>query len=161
MYRSSISSEGRAVLPRRYVKGACVVPMCSRACPNPRGGSRWRFNPVTHFDGRRNPSMIETRELRKRDPDAESRPVPEVEPQFSSVPAHTASPIEALFPEADLLNAGNTRPPQHLLHFNGDEIERTYLTYFLAGDMYSYRHGTKVRVEGGTTHPAQLELMCD
>ena len=25
--------------------------------------------------------------------------------------------------------------------------------------MHSYRHGTKVRVEGGTTHPAQLELM--
>jgi len=64
-----------------------------------------------------------------------------------------------LFPESDLQNVGNTRPPQNLRHFAGDEIEKTYLTYFAAGDLHTYRHGTKVRVEGGTTHPAQLELL--
>jgi len=70
--------------------------------------------------------------------------------------------IEAdLFPESDVSNVGNTRPPQHLRHFVGNETERTYLTYFVAGDMHAYRHGTKVRVEGGTTHPAQLELLRD
>jgi hypothetical protein len=106
-------------------------------------------------------SMAATRKLGIRDPDTESHVVLGVEPTISSAPRHNESPIGALFPEADLLNAGNTRPPQHLLHFNGDEIERTYLTYFVAGDMHSYRHGTKVRVEGGTTHPSQLELMCD
>jgi len=68
---------------------------------------------------------------------------------------------EYLFPESSLRNVGNTRPLQNLQHFSGDEVERAYLTYFVAGDMHAYRHGTKVRVEGGTTHPAQLELLRD
>jgi hypothetical protein len=66
-----------------------------------------------------------------------------------------------LFPESDLSNVGNTRPPQHLKHFVGSDVEKMYLTYFAAGDMHAYRHGTKVRVEGSTTHPAQLELLRD
>ncbi len=40
-------------------------------------------------------------------------------------------------------------------------ILRGQLTYFAAGDLHTYRHGTKVRVEGSTTHPAQLELLRD
>jgi hypothetical protein len=66
-----------------------------------------------------------------------------------------------LFPESALWNVGNTRPPQNLRDFEGDENERAYLIYFAAGDLHTYRHGTKVRVEGSTTHPAQLELLRD
>jgi len=83
-----------------------------------------------------------------------------VECAISSVSSYTESLSEAdLFPDYDPSNVGNTRPPQQLRHFVGGEIERTYLIYFAAGDMHAYRHGTKVRVEGGTTHPAQLELL--
>jgi len=67
--------------------------------------------------------------------------------------------LSDLFPESDLQNVGNTRPPQNLRHFDGDEIGKTYLTYFATGDMHAYHHGTKARVEGGSTHPAQLELL--
>jgi hypothetical protein len=35
------------------------------------------------------------------------------------------------------------------------------MTYFVTGDMHSYWHGRKVRLEGGSTHFAQLNLMCN
>jgi hypothetical protein len=95
-------------------------------------------------------------------PDSISSPVTPVELSISSVPGCPGSLSYAdLFPESDLSNVGNTRPPQHLRHFVGNDIERTYLTYFAAGDLHAYRHGKKVRVEGSTTHPAQLELLRD
>jgi hypothetical protein len=107
-----------------------------------------------------NSSMTATRKFGIRATDPVSSPVPAVEPPVFSVPSYTGFLTETdLFPESDLLNVGNTRPPQHLRHFVGSEIERTYLTYFAAGDMHAYRHGTRVRVEGSTTHPAQLELL--
>jgi len=106
--------------------------------------------------------MPSTRKLGIQSTNSVSSPVPAVEPSVSSVPSCTKSLSEAdLFPESDLSNVGNTRPPQHLRHFAGGDIERTYLKYFAAGDLHTYRHGTKVRVEGSTTHPAQLELMRD
>jgi hypothetical protein len=109
-----------------------------------------------------NSSMTATRKFGIRAPDSVPSPVPAVEPSIFSVPSYTGSLSEAdLFPESDLSNVGNTRPPQHLRHFAGSDIEKTYLTYFAAGDMHAYRHGTKVRVEGSTTHPAQLELLRD
>jgi hypothetical protein len=81
-------------------------------------------------------------------------PQPAISPNLSK-----SLTMSDLFPESDVQNVGNTRPPQNLRHFAGNEIEKTYLTYFVAGDVHTYRHGTKVRVEGGTTHPAQLELL--
>jgi len=109
-----------------------------------------------------NSSMTATRKFGIRAPDSVSSPVPADEPSISSVPGYTGSLSEAdLFPESDLSNVGNTRPPQHLRHFAGSDIEKTYLKYFAAGDLHTYRHGTKVRVEGSSTHPAQLELLRD
>jgi hypothetical protein len=106
--------------------------------------------------------MTATPKLGIRVSDAVPSPVPAVEPSIFSVPSCPGSLSYAdLFPESDLSNVGNTRPRQHLRHFAGDDIERAYLTYFAAGDLHAYRHGTKVRVEGGTTHPAQLELLRD
>ena len=99
-------------------------------------------------------------ELSSLNPTASPVTVPE--PSIFSLPSYAGFLSEAdLFPESDLLNVGNTRPPQNLRPFQGSELERTYLTYFAAGDLHTYWHGTKVRVEGGTTHPAQLELMRD
>ena len=107
-------------------------------------------------------SIPATPKLGIRVSDAVLSPVPAVEPSISSVPSCPGSLSYAdLFPESDLSNVGNTRPPQHLRQFAGDDIERAYLTYFAAGDLHAYRHGTKVRVEGSTTHPAQLELLRD
>lgn len=43
--------------------------------------------------------------------------------------------------------------------FSGNDAEKTYLTYFATGDLHATRHGTKVRLEGGTTHEAQMKLI--
>ena len=107
-----------------------------------------------------NSSIPETHKLgiRASSPPA---PVPHDEPPFS-VRSETGSQttINGL-PETDLTNVGNTRPPQHCLPFSGDSIEKIYMTYFVTGDMHSYWHGRKVRLEGGSTHFAQLNLMCN
>jgi len=38
---------------------------------------------------------------------------------------------------------------------------KTYLSYFATGDLHAYFHGKRVRLEGTTTHPAQLRLTFD
>lgn len=96
-------------------------------------------------------AMTATRKLGIQARDWISPPEPAVETPISS----------DLFPESDLFNVGNTRPPQNLRRFAGGVVETAYLRYFAAGDLHTYPHGTKVRVEGGTTHPAQLELLRD
>lgn len=43
--------------------------------------------------------------------------------------------------------------------FSGDEVEKTYLKYFAAGDLQTCWHGRKVRIAMGSTHPAQIRLV--
>ena len=105
-----------------------------------------------------------------------SAPVPDVEPDFSvrsETGSLTSTALRSLSDDAEMVHTrvlryfsepqpakvGNTRPKQHPIYFAGGSSERAYLTFFLTGDMFSYRHGTKIRVEGGTTHPSQLALL--
>ncbi len=64
--------------------------------------------------------------------------------------------------DSRIWNLGHTRPVNRRTQpFSEDNSARTYLSYFAGGDMHAYRHGRKVRLEGSTTHPAQLRLLID
>jgi len=64
--------------------------------------------------------------------------------------------------DSRIWNLGHTRPVNGRSRpFSEGNSAKTYLSYFAGGDMHAYRHGRKVRLEGSTTHPAQLRLLID
>jgi len=66
------------------------------------------------------------------------------------------------YADSKIWNIGYTKPlNQGTRPFSGDSAAKTYLSYFATGDLHAYFHGKRVRLEGTTTHPAQLRLTFD
>jgi putative ATPase subunit gpP of terminase len=104
--------------------------------------------------------MTITPRYETRLPDAESSPFSPSEPMFS-VRSESQPPVNG-YTESEIWNIGQTKPlNQRTSPFSGNPTEMTYLSFFAAGDMHAYWHGRKVRLEGTTTHPAQLRLIFD
>jgi len=90
-----------------------------------------------------------------RVPDSESSPASPFEPTFSVRSDVGSRSAVNGYAESKIWNIGYTKPPnQRTLPFSGDSAAKAYLSYFATGDLHSYWHGRKIRLEGTTTHPA-------
>jgi hypothetical protein len=109
-----------------------------------------------------NSSMSVTPKHGIRVPDTESSPASPFEPTFSVRSNVGSQSAVNAYTESKAWNIGHTKPPnQRTQPFAEDSAMKTYLSYFATGDLHSYWHGTKVRLEGTTTHPAQIRLTFD
>jgi hypothetical protein len=110
-----------------------------------------------------NSSMTATPKKGIRVPDTESSPASPSEPAIFSVRSDVGfqSAVNG-YTGSKIWNIGHTKPPnQKPRPFSEDSTMKTYLSYFATGDMHAYWHGRKVRLEGSTTHPAQMRLVFD
>jgi len=94
--------------------------------------------------------------------DSVSSPVSPFGPTFSVRSDVGSQSAVNGYADSKIWNIGYTKPlNQGTRPFSGDSAAKTYLSYFATGDLHAYFHGKRVRLEGTTTHPAQLRLTFD